>query len=144
MQNLASIVSFVPMMVESASPGMRSLSRTTEEVGTGRSGRITDAKCYTDKTKTLTLHRPKVAFRPTEGKTGKGPDYRVVLDGAPGAVELGAAWKRTSEADREFLSISLDDPALPRPLSAALIPAEDGAGAILIWSRPAKRQAEAA
>ena len=99
---------------------------------------------YTSEIKTLTLHRPKVAFRPTEGKTGKGPDYRVVLDGGPGAVELGAAWKRTSEADREFLSISLDDPALPRPLSAALIPAEDGAGAILIWSRPAKRQAEAA
>jgi uncharacterized protein (DUF736 family) len=99
---------------------------------------------YTSEIKTLTLHRPKVAFRPTEGKTGKGPDYRVVLDGAPGAVELDAAWKRASEAGGEFLSITVDDPALSHPLSAALIAAEDRAGAILIWSRPAKRQAEAA
>ena len=74
----------------------------------------------------------------------KGPDYRVTVDGTPGAIELGAAWKRTSEAGRDFLSVSLDDPALAHPLSAALMPAEDGAGAILIWSRPAKRQAEAA
>jgi uncharacterized protein (DUF736 family) len=35
-------------------------------------------------------------------------------------------------------------PALPHPLSAALMPAEEGAGAILIWSRPAKRSAIAA
>ena len=70
-------------------------------------------------------------------------DYRVVLDGAPGAVELDAAWKRASEAGREFLSIILDDPVLPHPVNAALMAAEDGAGAILIWSRLAKRQAEA-
>jgi uncharacterized protein (DUF736 family) len=30
------------------------------------------------------------------------------------------------------------------PMSAALMPAENGKGAILIWSRPAKPQAEAA
>ena len=99
---------------------------------------------YTGEIRTLTLHRSKVAFRPTQGKNGKGPDYRVIVEGAPGAVELGAAWKRTSEAGREFLSVSLDDPALSHPLSAALMPAEDGHGAILIWSRPAKRQAKAA
>jgi uncharacterized protein (DUF736 family) len=99
---------------------------------------------YSGELRTLTQHRPKVALRPTEGKTGKGRDDRVVLDGAPGGVELGAAWKRTSGAGREFLSITLDDPAPPHPLSAALMPAEDGAGAILIWSRPANRQPEAA
>ena len=99
---------------------------------------------YEGEIKTLTLLRGKVAFRPTEGKNGKGPDYRVTVAGTPGAVELGAAWKRTSEAGREFLSVSLDDPALPHPLNAALMPAEDGTGAILIWSRPAKRAAPAA
>ena len=99
---------------------------------------------FTGEIKTLTLHRSKVVFRPTEGKTNKGPDYRVTVEGAPGAVELGAAWKRTSEQGREFLSISLDDPALAHPLSAALMPAEDGTSAIMIWSRPTKRQAEAA
>lgn len=98
---------------------------------------------YTGEIKTLTLQRSKVVFRPSEGKNGKGPHYRVILEGAPGAVELGAAWKRTSEAGREFLSVSLDDPALSHPLSAALMHAEDGTGAILIWSRPAKRPAQA-
>ena len=100
---------------------------------------------YTGEIKTLTLQRSKVEFRPTEGKNGRGPDYRVTVAGTPGAVELGAAWKRTSEAGRGFLSVSLDDPALSHPLNAALMPAEDGTSAILIWSRPStKRQAEAA
>ena len=99
---------------------------------------------YTGEIRTLTLQRSKVEFHPTEGKNGKGPNYRVTVAGTPGAVELGAAWKRNSEAGREFLSVSLDDPALSHPLSAALMPAQDGSGAILIWSRPAKRQAEAA
>ena len=100
---------------------------------------------YTGEITTLTLQRSKVEFRPTKGKNGKGPDYRVTVAGTPGAVELGAGWKRTSEAGREYLSVSLDDPALSHPLSTALMPADDGTGAILIWSRPStKRQAEAA
>jgi uncharacterized protein (DUF736 family) len=99
---------------------------------------------YIGEIRTLTLHRSEVVFRPMQGKNDKGPDYRVLAEDKSGAFELGAAWKRTSEAGREFLSVSLDDPALSHPLSAALMPAEDGTGAILIWSRPAKRQAEAA
>lgn len=71
--------------------------------------------------------------------TYAGEIYRVVVEGASGAIELGAAWKRVSEAGREFLSVSLDDPALGRPLNAALMPSEKGDDAILIWSRPAKR-----
>lgn len=92
---------------------------------------------------TLTLLRSKVAFRPTEAKTDKGPDYRVVFENGTGSVELGAAWKRTSEAGRDFLSVSIDDPALGSPLNAALMPSEDGKGAILIWSRATKREAQA-
>jgi uncharacterized protein (DUF736 family) len=98
---------------------------------------------YAGEIKTLTLSRSNVEFRPAESKNGKGPDYRVTVEGTPGSVELGAAWKRTSEAGREFLSVSLDDPALSHPLSAALMPAENGSGAILIWSRPNKRSATA-
>ena len=99
---------------------------------------------YTGEIKTLTLHCSKVLFRPAQGKNGKGPAYRVLVEGKPGAVELGAAWKRTSEARRQFLSVRFDDPALSHPVSAALMPAEEGTGAILIWSRQTKRQAEAA
>ena len=39
---------------------------------------------YEGEIKTLTLHRSKVIFRPTEGKTDKGPSYRIVLEGVPG------------------------------------------------------------
>ena len=99
---------------------------------------------YIGEIRTLTLHRGKVTFRPTQGKNGKGPNYRVTFEGAPGAVELGAAWRRTSAAGRQFLSVSLSDPALSHPLRAALMPAEDGAGAILIWSPPMKRRAKVA
>jgi uncharacterized protein (DUF736 family) len=98
---------------------------------------------YTGEIKTLTLLRGKVHFRPAESKSEKGPQYRVVVEAQPGSVELGAAWKRTSEAGRESLSAKLDDPALPRPLYATLMPSDDGASAILIWSRLSKRKAKA-
>src|SRR5689334_8897732 len=98
---------------------------------------------YAGEIKTLTLLRNKVVFRPAESKTEKGPHYRVIVEGAPGAVELGAAWKRKSEAGREFLSVTLDDPALSHALNAALMPSENGESAILIWSRADKRKAKA-
>jgi uncharacterized protein (DUF736 family) len=97
---------------------------------------------YSGEIQTLTLLRKKVLIRPAESKSEKGPDYRAVAESPVGAVELGAAWKRKSEANREYLSVTLDDPALPRVLNAALMPAEDGQNAILIWSRAAKRKAE--
>jgi uncharacterized protein (DUF736 family) len=98
---------------------------------------------YAGEIKTLSLLRGKVEFRPTKGRHGRGRDYRVTVTGAPDAVELGAAWKRISEAGRDFLSVRLDDPALPHLLNAALMPAEDGASAILIWSRSTPRVAKA-
>ena len=98
---------------------------------------------YTGEIKTLTLLRAKVIFRPAESKSEKGPHYRVQVEAQPGSVELGAAWKRTSEAGRECLSVKLDDPALPRALYATLMPSDDGASAILIWSRQSKRKAKA-
>jgi uncharacterized protein (DUF736 family) len=64
---------------------------------------------YAGEIKTLTLLRGKVHFRPAESKSDKAPHYRVVVEGQPGSVELGAAWKRRSEAGREFLSVRLDD-----------------------------------
>lgn len=54
---------------------------------------------YEGDIQTLTLLRGKVAFRPTEAKNDKGPNYRVVSVGTHGSVELGAAWKRTTKPD---------------------------------------------
>ena len=92
---------------------------------------------YVGEIKTLTLQRGNVQFRSVKKSSEQEPDYRIVEEGAAGTVELGAAWKRTSKADREFLSVTLDDPALPAALSAALM-AGQGDTAILIWSRPVK------
>lgn len=98
---------------------------------------------YQGEIKTLTFRHGTVHFCPTESKSEKGPHYRVVTYTDYGPVELGAAWKRTSQAKREFLSVTLDDPALSRPLNTALMPSDDDSEAILIWSRPTKRKATA-
>ncbi|HEY1544966.1 MAG TPA: DUF736 domain-containing protein [Xanthobacteraceae bacterium] len=96
-----------------------------------------DRDIYIGEIKTLTLQRGNVQFRSVKKNGAQEPDYRIVEDGVAGTVELGAAWKRTSKAGSEFLSVTLDDPALPKALSAALMLGQAD-GAILIWSRPAK------
>ncbi len=39
----------------------------------------------------------------------QGPDYRILA----GATEFGAAWKKTSNEGRDYLSVKLDDPSFP-------------------------------
>ena len=97
-----------------------------------------DAKsdCFTGDIVTLTFNRTGVQFKPNEKSGEKEPDYRISGKTAHGVVEFGAAWKRTSEGGREFLSVSIDDPALPGALNAALFTAEDGEAATLVWNRP--------
>jgi uncharacterized protein (DUF736 family) len=50
---------------------------------------------------------------------------------------LGAAWaRRGSTGDhREYLSVQLDDPSLPTPISAALFTNDDSQSANLVWTR---------
>lgn len=48
--------------------------------------------------------------------------------------DIGAAWKKTSEAGRDYLSVTLDDPTFPAPVYTRLIEGEDGTHD-LIWSR---------
>ena len=51
-----------------------------------------------------------------------------------GGAEIGAAWKKTSQADRPYLSVVLDDPTFPTAIYARLLEGEDGEHT-LIWSR---------
>jgi len=104
-----------------------------------------DAKAdtYTGDIVTLTFNRTDVQFTPNSNKSGeKQPDYRVVGKTPHGTVEFGSAWKKSSEKG-EFLSVSIDDPALSGSLNAALFTAEDGEKATLRWTRP-KAKAKAA
>ncbi len=84
---------------------------------------------------TLHFQFSPVEIAPANKKSEKGPDYRLVSQTAHGQVELGSAWKRTSQLGRAFISVELDAPLLDKPLNAALFLAEKGTSASLFWSR---------
>src|ERR1700694_1058991 len=79
--------------------------------------------------KTLSLN-VKAKFAPAEKESDKAPDYRILA----GTVEFGAAWKKTAQNGREYLSVRLDDPSFAAPIFANLIESEDSSHQ-LIWSR---------
>jgi uncharacterized protein (DUF736 family) len=85
---------------------------------------------YTGSVKTLTVN-VKTKISAAEKDSDKAPDFRIFA----GATEFGAAWKKTSKAEREYLSVKLDDPSFPAPIYASLVEAEDGQSFNLIWSR---------
>lgn len=73
----------------------------------------------------------KVKLVPNDkGSSENAPDFRLQAAGH----DIGAAWKKTSEAGRDYLSVTLDDPSFPAPVYARLIEGEDGTHD-LIWSR---------
>ena len=53
---------------------------------------------------------------------------------AAGGYDIGAAWKKVSQAERPYLSVTLDDPSFPATIHARLIEEDEGAHS-LIWSR---------
>src|ERR1700761_3188652 len=79
--------------------------------------------------KTLTLNVKAATFRRVEKDNDKAPDYRIFS----GQTEFGAAWKKTSREEREYLSVKLDDPSFPAPIYASLVAGDEGYS--LIWSR---------
>jgi uncharacterized protein (DUF736 family) len=93
---------------------------------------------YTGDIVTLSFEKRGVMFIPTEKSGDKEPDYRVTVGTEAGPVELGAAWKRTSERGQDFVSVALDGPLLAAPFNAALFPDKDG-NASLVWNRPKKK-----
>src|SRR5258708_4189256 len=95
-----------------------------------------DTDTYAGAITTLALQRADIGIRPAEKSNDKEPDYRVVSETTGGTVEFGAAWKRTSERGQEFVSVSLDDPAMTGPLNAALFLDADDNTAALVWNRP--------
>ena len=83
---------------------------------------------FTGAIKTLALN-VMAEIKPAVKDNDKAPDYRIFA----GAIEFGAAWRKTSNGGREYLSVKLDDPSFPAPIYASLVDA-DGGGS-LIWSR---------
>jgi uncharacterized protein (DUF736 family) len=84
---------------------------------------------------TLTIER-KVRLVPNDNRgTERAPAFRVLA----GHSEIGAAWRERSSGDppKEYLSLLLDDPSLPEPISAAMFLDDPGKEGRLVWSRRA-------
>ena len=89
-----------------------------------------DKDGYTGSLRTLTLS-VKAKFVPNDkGGNENAPDFRIQATGD----DVGAGWKKTSEAGRAYVSVTLDDPSFPATVYARLIEEEDGTHN-LIWSR---------
>ena len=84
---------------------------------------------YTGAIKTLTLNVKQALLRPAGTENDKAPDFRIFA----GQTEFGAAWRKTSRENRDYLSVKLDDPSFPAPIYASIVEADDGYA--LIWSR---------
>ena len=89
----------------------------------------TEDGAYAGAIKTLTLNVKAAQFRPADKENDKAPDFRIFS----GQTEFGAAWKKTSRENRDYLSVKLDDPSFSAPIYASLVDADEGYS--LIWSR---------
>ena len=79
-----------------------------------------DAGNYNGAIKTLTLDVKTATFRQVDKDSDKAPDFRIFV----GKTEFGAAWKKTSRENRDYLSVKLDDPSFPAPIYATLAEVE--------------------
>jgi uncharacterized protein (DUF736 family) len=80
--------------------------------------------------KTLTINTP-ATFEPVTQKSGdKSPDYRILAHGH----EIGAAWSKTSQAGKAYLSVKIDDPSFAAAVTCSLFEATTGDHE-LIWQR---------
>ena len=80
------------------------------------------------KTALINCHLRLQPIDDEESANNKRPDYRAKV----GGYEAGAAWKKVSENGNPYLSVRIEDPALPRPINANLI--EHEGEYLLIWS----------
>ena len=91
-----------------------------------------DGSSYVGTVKTVALNI-KAKIAPAEKDSDKAPDYRIYAGRTE--IEFGAAWKKTSNEGREYLSVKLDDPSFPAPIYASLVVVEGTEDFALIWSR---------
>ena len=89
-----------------------------------------DKDGYIGTLRTLTLNVKVKLVANAKGENESAPDFRLQAAG----YDIGAGWKKTSEAGRPYVSVSLDDPSFPATVYARLIENENGTHD-LIWSR---------
>ena len=86
---------------------------------------------------TLSVQAKGVRIVPEENRTNaNAPSHRIFV----GRAEIGAAWSKSSNDGRDYLSVKLDDPSFTNPIYANLV--EDGEAFNLIWSRSRKQNGD--
>lgn len=86
---------------------------------------------YTLKIRTLTQRLEADLVPVEEKRSAHSPDYRIFLKDR---TEVGAAWENTGEKGNAYVSVQLDGPFLPKPLTANSHTREDGT-IVLLWTR---------
>ena len=97
---------------------------TFKKVGQGFEGEIV----------TLSVQAKSVRIASEDKPGANAPSHRVFV----GKVEVGAAWEKTTQDKRPYLSVKLDDPSFTAPIFAQLFAGEDGMHD-LVWSRQSRR-----
>jgi uncharacterized protein (DUF736 family) len=87
---------------------------------------------------TMSVQTKNVRIVPEEAANENAPSHRVFV----GRAEIGAAWTKTSNEGRDYLSLKLDDPSFTAPIFANLFDDEDGKTYNLIWSRARKTNSD--
>ncbi|OBX17695.1 hypothetical protein A9995_15010 [Erythrobacter sp. QSSC1-22B] len=96
---------------------------------------------YRGHLKTLTLDAELILIPAEQSDSENAPDYRVHVGEDDQSLEIGAGWKRTGEKAGDYVSLVIDDPAMPHPIHANLFHSTSEEGAFLLtWNRPPKRR----
>ncbi|MDF1836067.1 MAG: DUF736 domain-containing protein [Alteraurantiacibacter sp. bin_em_oilr2.035] len=101
-----------------------------------------DETGFTGRIHTLTLSRELIIVPAEHSDAENAPAYRIHYGDADGP-EVGAAWTRTGEKAGKYLSVLLDDPALPQPIRVrVVVPGMNSLGTSwsLHWTRPRQRE----
>jgi uncharacterized protein (DUF736 family) len=96
-----------------------------------------DSGEYRGQITTFSLQAKSVRITPEDNPGNNAPSHRVFI----GEAEVGAAWQKTSQDKRPYLSVKLDDPSFAAPVFAQLFEGENGAHD-LVWTRQSRRSAD--
>ncbi|MEL6997666.1 MAG: DUF736 domain-containing protein [Pseudomonadota bacterium] len=98
---------------------------------------------YVGEIVTLNVQAQNVRIVPEDSPSGENaPSHRVFV----GRAEIGAAWSKRSNENRDYLSLKLDDPSFTQPIYANLFDdtvVEGGDETFsLIWSRARRKNGD--
>jgi len=90
---------------------------------------------FTGTLQTLTI-KAKLTIEPVEKKSDNAPEYRVFHVTKDFTSDIGAAWKKTSRQNAEYLSGNIDDPSFVEKVNFRLVKTGAEQGYTLYWDRP--------